>query len=214
MFLVTDGAPTDSWRQAAARVREGDSAGRKSFSFFAVGVEGADMATLTQICAAERPPLKLQGLQLPRAVHLAVQLARRRGEEPAGPAGGAAAADRLALGRLTRGGEPAGLAHGIRLGRRHLARAYGRSTARMPGAARCVLAADGTEVLVASVADGAGSAAQSEHGARLVVEAFQREFAEAARAAPDLGFLDAAFARAWLVRMQARDRPAWRPRAA
>ena len=62
IFLITDGAPTDAWRQAAARVREGDNAARKAFSFFAVGVEGADMAALTQICAAERPPLKLQGL--------------------------------------------------------------------------------------------------------------------------------------------------------
>ena len=62
VFLITDGAPTDAWRQAATRVREGDNAARKSFSFFAVGVEGADMATLTQLCAVERPPLKLQGL--------------------------------------------------------------------------------------------------------------------------------------------------------
>ncbi len=62
VFLVTDGAPTDAWAQTAKRVREGDNAARKSFSFFAVGVEGADMATLTQICAVERPPLKLQGL--------------------------------------------------------------------------------------------------------------------------------------------------------
>ncbi len=61
VFLITDGAPTDLWRAAAARVREGDST-RKSFSFFAVGVEGADMQTLTQICAADRPPIKLAGL--------------------------------------------------------------------------------------------------------------------------------------------------------
>ncbi len=61
VFLITDGAPTDAWRSAAARVREGDSA-RKSFSFFAVGVEGADMQTLMQICSPDRPPLKLRGL--------------------------------------------------------------------------------------------------------------------------------------------------------
>ncbi len=63
VFLITDGAPTDEWRRAAARVREGDSSGRKAFSFFAVAVEGAEIATLTDICAPERPPLKLQGLR-------------------------------------------------------------------------------------------------------------------------------------------------------
>lgn len=62
VFLITDGAPTDEWRNAAARVREGDSDGRKAFSFFAVGVEGADMHTLTEICSPDRPPLKLKGL--------------------------------------------------------------------------------------------------------------------------------------------------------
>ena len=62
VFLITDGAPTDPWQGAAARVREGDSAGRKAFSFFAVGVEGADMGTLAQLCSPERPPLKLRGL--------------------------------------------------------------------------------------------------------------------------------------------------------
>ena len=62
MFLIPDGAPTDACKQAAARVREGDSGGRKSFSFFAVGVEGADMQTLHAICSPDRPPLRLRGL--------------------------------------------------------------------------------------------------------------------------------------------------------
>ncbi len=62
VFLITDGSPTDSWRSAAARVRDGDSSDRKAFSFFAVGVEGANMATLADICSLNRPPLKLQGL--------------------------------------------------------------------------------------------------------------------------------------------------------
>jgi uncharacterized protein YegL len=59
--MITDGGPTDTWHAAAQRVRTGEQ--RKAFAFFAVGVSGADMATLARICAPERPPLRLQGLQ-------------------------------------------------------------------------------------------------------------------------------------------------------
>ena len=62
VFLITDGAPTDSWHDAARRVRDGDSNERKAFSFFSVGVEGADLSILAQICSPNRPPLKLKGL--------------------------------------------------------------------------------------------------------------------------------------------------------
>ena len=62
IFLITDGGPTDLYTAAAERVRQGDNPSRKSFSFFAVGVEGADMAKLSQICSPDRPPMKLQGL--------------------------------------------------------------------------------------------------------------------------------------------------------
>lgn len=58
IFLITDGEPTDKWEKAAQRIREGDE--RKSFSFFAVGVDGADMNCLAQISV--NAPVMLRGL--------------------------------------------------------------------------------------------------------------------------------------------------------
>ena len=59
IFLITDGAPTDPWAEAARRIREEEAA--KRIAFFAVGVEGADFNKLAQI--AVREPIRLKGLR-------------------------------------------------------------------------------------------------------------------------------------------------------
>ncbi|WP_129780361.1 vWA domain-containing protein [Peristeroidobacter soli] len=61
IFLITDGAPTDAWQEAAASLRQGQK--EKKFQFFAVGVQGANMDILKQIAGPERSPLMLKGLQ-------------------------------------------------------------------------------------------------------------------------------------------------------
>jgi uncharacterized protein YegL len=59
LFLITDGAPTDAWQNAAQRVRTEEQA--KRIALFAIGVQGADMNQLAAI--AVRAPIKLDGLK-------------------------------------------------------------------------------------------------------------------------------------------------------
>lgn len=59
IFLITDGAPTDAWQAAANAVKAGEA--EKAFSFFTVGVEGANMEILSQI--STRQPLALKELR-------------------------------------------------------------------------------------------------------------------------------------------------------
>ncbi|MEI1375176.1 VWA domain-containing protein [Nostoc sp. UHCC 0926] len=60
VFLITDGAPNDSWQLAAQRLREAEAQSR--LSFFAVGVKDADMNILKQISPPQRSPVTLNGL--------------------------------------------------------------------------------------------------------------------------------------------------------
>lgn len=59
VFLITDGEPTDEWRDAEAAVKAGERS--KSFAFFAVGVRGANMQILQALSV--RAPLRLDGLR-------------------------------------------------------------------------------------------------------------------------------------------------------
>jgi uncharacterized protein YegL len=58
VFLITDGAPTDSVTRATEMIKAGEQ--QKEFMFYPVAVQDADMARLTAM--AERAPLKLKGL--------------------------------------------------------------------------------------------------------------------------------------------------------
>ena len=59
LVVISDGAPTDSWQQAAQEAKA-QSANRKLVSLM-VGVQGADMNKLSQF--SSKPALKLDGLK-------------------------------------------------------------------------------------------------------------------------------------------------------
>jgi uncharacterized protein YegL len=56
LWLMTDGAPTDAWQEAARQVREGVQ--EKRFLFFAVGTAMANFSVLRQISVL--PPVRLK----------------------------------------------------------------------------------------------------------------------------------------------------------
>ncbi len=60
LFLITDGAATDSIAHASQRVNAAEA--RQEALFFAVGVEAADMSKLAMVAPPTRPPLKVKGL--------------------------------------------------------------------------------------------------------------------------------------------------------
>ncbi len=60
VFLITDGEPTDEWHSAATRIQAIEE--RKGVTFFVVGVDRANLTTLSQIAPKNRPPVKLNGL--------------------------------------------------------------------------------------------------------------------------------------------------------
>ena len=60
VFLITDGRPNDNgWEAVPDMVKEEEQ--RKGLTFYAVGVEGADMKVLARF-SEQRPPMRLKGL--------------------------------------------------------------------------------------------------------------------------------------------------------
>jgi uncharacterized protein YegL len=62
MMIITDGEPTDSaseWAQAIQDCKSAEAA--KKVEIFTIAVEGANLATISQISA--RPPVMLDGLK-------------------------------------------------------------------------------------------------------------------------------------------------------
>ncbi|MCP3961511.1 MAG: VWA domain-containing protein [bacterium] len=59
MFLITDGVPTDEWKQAAADAAHAEA--NRELILYAIGVRSADFRVLAEF-SPEREPLQLKGL--------------------------------------------------------------------------------------------------------------------------------------------------------
>lgn len=81
---------------------------------------------------------------------------------------------------------------------------HSRAGTSCQDASACVVvkAEDGTEILLAVVADGAGTADRSEVGAALAVDLFTRDFREAALLDPSLASIDKTFVTDWIRTVQ------------
>lgn len=63
IMLITDGAPTDGdlWKTSARALHDAHTTGK--CLFYAIAVEGADMATLSEIAPIDAPPQLLEGMK-------------------------------------------------------------------------------------------------------------------------------------------------------
>ena len=62
LVLMTDGLPTDDWRDAAERLRQ--IADKKKIVVFGIGIgDECDMSVLAKFCPGSRPPARLSGLK-------------------------------------------------------------------------------------------------------------------------------------------------------
>ena len=67
VFLIIGSRPTDSWEQAAQRVR--DAVEAKQLNFFVVGIRGADMMMLRQVAHPSQSPIMIDGLKFQEMFH-------------------------------------------------------------------------------------------------------------------------------------------------
>lgn len=68
LVLMTDGGPTDDWQEAARRLRT--LAEQRKLIVFGVGIgRNCDFTTLAQFCPADRPPVRLSGINFTAFFH-------------------------------------------------------------------------------------------------------------------------------------------------